>query len=58
MLYDTLIQQVDKPELLAILGHEIGHWRLWHTVQGFVISQLYVFCLFLTFSYLQNTPVR
>eukprot|EP01035_Chromulina_nebulosa_P021089 gene21089-27328_t len=31
VLYDTLISQVSQPELLAILGHEIGHWKLWHT---------------------------
>lgn len=56
VLYDTLLKQVELDELLAILGHEIGHWKLWHTIQGFVISQLYTFCLFLAFSYVQNTP--
>ena len=56
VLYDTLMKQVTLPELLAILGHEIGHWKLWHTVQGFFISQLYTFALFLAFSYVQNSP--
>lgn len=56
VLFDTLIKQVTQNELLAILGHEIGHWALWHTAQGFVITQLYIFALFLTFSYVQNTP--
>ena len=56
VLFDTLINQVTQSELLAILGHEIGHWALWHTAQGFVITQLYIFALFLTFSYVQNTP--
>ena len=56
VLYDTLLKQVTLDELLAILGHEIGHWKLWHTIQGFVISQLYTFCLFLAFSYVQSTP--
>lgn len=56
VLYDTLMKQVTLPELLAILGHEIGHWKLWHTIQGFVISQLYTFALFLAFSYVQNSP--
>jgi len=104
VLYDTLLKQVELPELLAILGHEIGHWKvrmvdalaadslacssqiiiimeqlyhlisslflpslslslslsvsplqLWHTIQGFIISQLYTFCLFLTFSHVQHT---
>ncbi|CAE7572696.1 FACE1 [Symbiodinium microadriaticum] len=40
VLFDTLIEQVDLSELLSILGHEIGHWRLWHTLQGFLISQV------------------
>ena len=40
VLYDTLIEQVETPELLAILGHEIGHWKLNHTQQGFIISQV------------------
>lgn len=56
VMYDTLVNQVELPELLAILGHEIGHWKLWHTIQGFVIMQLYQFVLFLTFSAVQNTP--
>ncbi len=41
--------------LLAILGHEIGHWRLWHTIEGFVITQAYTLCLFLAFSYVQTS---
>ncbi|CAM9198153.1 unnamed protein product, partial [Ectocarpus fasciculatus] len=56
VLYDTLIAQVETPELLAILGHEIGHWKLWHTMQGFFITQIYIFTLFLSFSAVQNTP--
>lgn len=55
VLFDTLIEQVNQGELLAILGHEIGHWKLWHTVQGFVISQLYTFCLFYSFSHAQSS---
>jgi STE24 endopeptidase len=56
VLYDTLLKQVELPELLAIVGHEIGHWRLWHTIQGFVITQIYIFSLFLVFSFVQQTP--
>lgn len=28
VLYDTLLKQVELEELLAILGHEIGHWKV------------------------------
>ena len=39
-MFDTLINQVELPELLAILGHEIGHWQLSHALQGFVVMQV------------------
>lgn len=55
VLYDTLIKQVEKSELLAILLHEFGHWKLGHTLQGFFIMQLYTFFMFLSFSYVQNS---
>jgi len=56
VLYDTLLKQVELDELLAILGHEIGHWKLWHTIQGFFISQGYTFALFWFFSFVQSNP--
>ena len=40
VLFDTLLKQVTTEEIVAILGHEIGHWALWHTIQGFVIAQV------------------
>lgn len=46
---------MELDELLAILGHEMGHWKLWHTIQGFVIAQLYIFAIFLAFSFCQNS---
>eukprot|EP01039_Chlorochromonas_danica_P010785 gene10785-11985_t len=54
VLYDTLLRQVDLQELLAILGHEIGHWRLWHTVTNFVVSQVYTFAFFAAFASSQH----
>jgi STE24 endopeptidase len=30
VLFDTLIEQLDEPELEAVLAHEIGHYRLKH----------------------------
>ncbi|RYY84043.1 hypothetical protein EON63_10000 [archaeon] len=41
-------------ELLAILAHEMGHWRLWHSAQNFVVSQLYTLALLGAFSCLQH----
>lgn len=28
VLFDTLLKQVELPEIIAILGHEIGHWKV------------------------------
>lgn len=41
VLFDTLLTQVKEDEILAILGHELGHWKLGHTLSNFVTTQLY-----------------
>ena len=55
VLYDTLIGQVTSDEIEAILGHELGHWALSHTIQGFVIAQLYTGALFATFNFVSKS---
>lgn len=50
VLFDTLITQVKTDEILAILGHELGHWKLWHTVSNLVTTQLYMGSAFYFFS--------
>lgn len=49
VLFDTLLAQATHDEIVAILGHELGHWQLWHTAQGFVIQQVYTFACFYVF---------
>eukprot|EP00984_Skeletonema_dohrnii_P013602 scaffold5634_cov116-Skeletonema_dohrnii-CCMP3373.AAC.4 len=39
VLFDTLMTQVSNDEILAILGHELGHWKMGHTVTNFVVTQ-------------------
>jgi STE24 endopeptidase len=39
-LFDTLIEQHPQPEILAILAHEIGHWKRGHILQGIVAGIL------------------
>jgi STE24 endopeptidase len=50
VLFDTLMEQVHDDEILAILGHELGHWKMGHTVTNFVISQLYTGAALYVFS--------
>lgn len=40
VLYDTLIEQLATPELLAVLAHEIGHEKLHHVIKSLVLSVL------------------
>ncbi|MFC2101406.1 M48 family metallopeptidase [Bacteroidota bacterium] len=40
VLYDTLIHDHTTDELVAILAHEIGHYKMKHTRQGIVIGIL------------------
>jgi len=50
VLFDTLMEQVHHDEILAILGHELGHWKLGHTITNFVVTQLYFGAAFYFFS--------
>merc|ERR1712226_1335477 len=50
VLFDTLIEQVEEDEILAILGHELGHWKLGHTLSNFAITQIYFGAAFYFFS--------
>ncbi len=38
VLYDTLIQQLSVDEIVAVLAHEIGHYKKKHTYIGLTLS--------------------
>ncbi len=40
VLYDTLIENHSKEELVAILAHEVGHFKKKHIISGYVLSVL------------------
>lgn len=44
------------PEILAVLGHELGHWKLNHTTKNMVISEVHIFMMFALFGYLYRQP--
>lgn len=35
-LFDTLLEQLSHHQILAVLAHEIGHWKKRHVLQGLV----------------------
>ncbi|MGK7388827.1 MAG: M48 family metallopeptidase [Candidatus Cyclobacteriaceae bacterium M2_1C_046] len=40
VLYDTLIENHTKEELVAVLAHEVGHYKKKHIVTGYITSLL------------------
>ncbi|MEZ5301072.1 MAG: M48 family metallopeptidase [Verrucomicrobiales bacterium] len=54
-LFDTLVDRHTAPELIAVLAHEIGHFKKRHIVQGMVIGILQAGVLFYLLSlFLEN----
>ncbi len=54
VLFDTLINELSIPEIVAVLAHEIGHYKRKHTYKNIVISifqtglTLYILSLFIS----------
>ena len=40
VIYDTLIEQSEPEEVVAVLSHELGHWSLGHTTKLLTIGQV------------------
>lgn len=58
VLYDTLINDLSTDEIVAVLAHEIGHYKKKHTLQGMLISILYTgIILFLLSLFLDNENI-
>jgi len=49
-LFDTLVQKHSTPELVAVLGHEIAHYRKKHILQGMIIGILHTGIVFFLLS--------
>lgn len=52
VLFDTLINDLDTEEIVAVLAHEIGHYKKKHTFQGMLISICYTGALLFLLSLL------
>jgi STE24 endopeptidase len=50
VLFDTLISQNTEDEICAVLGHELGHWKHWHTLQMLAVSNIHLLAIFFGFS--------
>lgn len=53
-LYDTLIENHSVPELVAVLAHEIGHYKKKHIIKGMITSVVHSAVLFFLLSIFLN----
>jgi STE24 endopeptidase len=56
VLYDTLINDMTKEEIVAVLAHEIGHYLKKHTKKGMILSVLQTGITFYILSWFINNP--
>lgn len=56
VLYDTLIEDMEIPELVAVLAHEIGHYKKKHVYQGLIISLIQTGFILFIFGLLISSP--
>ena len=46
VLFDTLIEKLNREEIVAVLAHEIGHYKRKHTLAMFIASNLQSLAIF------------
>lgn len=46
VLFDTLIEKLTTKEIVAVLAHEIGHYKLKHTLSMFIATNIQSFAVF------------
>ena len=56
VLYDTLIEEMENDEIVAVLAHEIGHYKKKHVTQGLFISLVQTGIVLFIFSMLIDNP--
>lgn len=63
VLFDTLMKnekepalECTTPEIVGILGHELGHWKMSHTLQNFVLQMVLSLVTLKGFSHFVHSP--
>lgn len=51
---DDVQKGCQDSEVLAVLAHELGHWKLGHVTKNIVIMQVHLFLMFAVFGWLFN----
>jgi STE24 endopeptidase len=56
VLYDTLINDLSIQEIVAVLAHEVGHYKKKHTLQMIFLSLLQTGLMFFILGFFINNP--
>ena len=56
VFFDTLLQQLEAPEIEAVLAHELGHFRLGHIRQRLLVSAAVALAALALFGWLAAKP--
>jgi STE24 endopeptidase len=57
VLYDTLLKDFSEEEIVAVLAHEIGHYKKKHTIQNLISSFFLTGFMLFLFSLIVNNPL-
>eukprot|EP00252_Welwitschia_mirabilis_P016005 TRINITY_DN35466_c0_g1_i1.p1 TRINITY_DN35466_c0_g1~~TRINITY_DN35466_c0_g1_i1.p1 ORF type:complete len:425 (-),score=70.04 TRINITY_DN35466_c0_g1_i1:276-1550(-) len=56
VIYDTLLQQCkNEEEVVAVIAHELGHWKLSHTMYSFIAMQVLTLLQFGGYTLVRNS---
>jgi STE24 endopeptidase len=56
VLFDTLIEKLETKEIVAVLAHEIGHFKKKHTLAMFALSNVQTFIFLFLLGWLLSYP--
>jgi len=55
VLYDTLLEGMSRDEILAVLAHEIGHWKKKHLLKTLIAFEMFsLIALYISFRLIQS----
>lgn len=58
VFYDTILQQLNDNQILAVLCHELGHWAHHHVFYLLALGLINLFVCFYLFNYFINFTVK
>ena len=56
VLYDTLLKELTEEEIVAVLAHEIGHYKKKHVLRSLIFSVFLTGFMLVLFSLVVNSP--